>query len=307
MPRPRCGALLAVATLVTACNREPPRDPPEQKPQAKQGSADRAPAPLRKLWRESVRYRKSHEARARNQPSTQRDLAKLDRMLATVKAMDHCPLVKHEAADRDALQARIEEHLTRFAPGGHVALTPGPPPRRPPPEIALTTVGYDYSDDQIAGHHQVTISLSAREGPAFLEGLPVLGRLLEFTEAKRAGGRDTLVGTAPFFRSFPAVRFLRPRPDVDALIREAAGAEPPDGASAGTVARIRENYAAVDALEIKLRASLAVSGEVKVREGRWRFYKALDERIGRVTWRALTKEAGGKGKQGRPQRRGHPH
>ncbi len=273
----RAAGLLLILSLA-ACSRDKPSIP------ADAAVSDRAPAALRALWRESVKYRKAHESRARNLTSFLQDRDKLDRMLVAVEAEKHCPVVADPAADRAQVAAGLEELVLGLSPGTTVTVELGPGPASKPPETALTTVGYDYPDDQIAGHHLVRIGLaSPAEGQRLarlLEGYP---RLVELVRAEGA----TVHGRAWFFRDLEPVRFLRPRPDVEALLTKATGGATPVGKAAAKATQVRANYAAVDALDAELSKSLAVSGELKVREGRWRFYKALVDRFERTSWEGL--------------------
>ncbi len=258
---------LVLSLLVVGCRSEPPPSP------------QKAPAALQKLWRDSLRYQKAHRARARNKVGFEADRRKLDRMLTEVQAYAHCPVTKDAAADRAAVEALLGEYLTGFTPGSKARVKAGPAPAKAPPSEASTTQGYDYADDQVAGHHRVRVTLEPGDLAAFLKGLKALPRLLEVVGTSKEEGRAVVVGRVAYFRDLQPLRFVRPKPDVEALVREAAGGLPMEGAVKAKADKVRANYAAVDALEPELEASLAVSAQVKVREGRWRFYKGYIDRF----------------------------
>ncbi len=295
---------LAALFLLTACSREPPPTP--AKPDAAATPAVEkprsTPKALRALWRLSIGYRKAHEARARNKQSFETDLAKLDRMLTEVQAYARCPVTQDVKAEGERVRDLFTAYLTNFTPGAKVTTTAGPGPSKPPPETATTDKGYDYAEDQVAGHTQVTIELAKQDGPAFVKGLQKQPRLLELESAVVSGDRVTLSGRVAHFRSFPTLRFVRPKPLVEALIAKATAGAPMEGAIAKKVGQIRANYAAVDALDAKLGASLAVSASLKVREARWRFYKGHVDRFNAASWAKLS----GEKKKGK-ERPGHPH
>ena len=286
---------------LAACSREPPPTTPATPDAAAAATPTRTPKALRALWRDSIRYRKAHEARAHNRLSFEADRAKLDRMLTEVEAYARCPVTKDPKADAESVRTWMESYVTLFTPGATVTVGAGPAPATPLPTVAKTTKGYDYADDQVAGHHLVTVEVAAQDGPAFVKGLQKQPRLLELTSAETKGARLVFSGRVAWFRDFAPVRFVRPDPDVEARITRAIAGAPPEGAVAKKADQIRANYAAVDALQADLDASLEVSAALKVREARWRFYKAYVDRFNAATWAKLSGEKGGK----EPAR--HPH
>lgn len=268
----RC-ALVAVV-LAAGCSSEPPPPAPAA---ADAATPARAPAALRKLWRDSVRYKKKFQARARNREGYARDLKKLERMLTEVEAYKRCP-VAEPAGDAVKVKALLEDYLNGFTPGAKVTVTAGAGPKTAAPAQALTTEGYHYPDDQVAGHHEVRVEIDAADVDGFRKRLGTLERLLVVEGVETSGGRAVVAGEVPYFRQLTPVRFVRPAPDVDALITQAAPGVL-TGASEAKAQSVRANYAAVDAIQGDLDASLAVSAEVTVREARWRAYKAVVERF----------------------------
>lgn len=280
--------LAAVLVAAAGCSDPQPATPPA--PASAAVSPDREA--LAEAWRQSVKYRSAHLALAANRESLRRDVEKIDRMLATVQAFRRVPVVSDAAADAHVVAEMLRTYAkTQGLDGAHIDVSTRPAPA-PPPAVVSTRKSFDYTDAQIAGTHDVTVTLpnGLLSGPRFMGGLSGLDRLLVVEQARIDGeGRAVLRGQVYFFRDLKPVRFVRPPVDVDALLRAAAGV-PPDGLDEKAkrrVAKIRENYARVEAVSADIDASLAHEAHLELATARFRFYSALVDRFNAARWTDL--------------------
>jgi hypothetical protein len=264
---------VAVALALAACAETAPPPPPAP---ASASPAQRAA--LDEAWRTSVQYRSAHAALASNRDALARDVEKVRRMLATVEAPKHVPVAADPEADARAVEAALRDYLARKGlPGAAVEVRTRPAPELPPAEIP-TDVGVEYRPEQIAGAHDVHLTLpdGLLNGPEVMAGLDGLDRFLVVTKVETLpDGRATLHGEVAYFRDLQPVRFVRKPVDVEAIVAGAGGERADE---------IRKNYAQVEALQPDLEASLAHQARLEIETGRFRFYKAWVERFNGQRW-----------------------
>jgi hypothetical protein len=199
-------------------------------------------------------------------------------MLATVEAPKHVPVVADPAADAGAVEAALRDYAAKKGlRGATVEVKTRPAPDLPPPEIP-TDVGLEYRPDQIAGAHDVRLTIpdGLLNGPDVMAGLDGLDRLLVVTKVETLpDGRATLHGEVAFFRDLQPVRFVRKPVDVEAIV---------GGATGERADEVRKNYAQVDALQPELDASLAHQARLEIETGRFKFYRAWVDRFNGQRW-----------------------
>ncbi len=266
-----------VALALAACAEGPAPSPP-----APASMAPERRAALDEAWRASVQYRSAHAALAANRDSLARDVEKVGRMLAAVEALKHVPVAPDPAADARAVEAALRAYLaSKRLRDAAVEVKTRAAPDMPPAEIP-TDVGLEYKPEQIAGVHDVRLTLAdgLLNGPEVMAGLDGLDRFLVVTRVETLpDGRATLHGEVAFFRDLRPVRFVRRPVDVEALV-----AGPLDAAGQERAAQIRKNYADVQAVQPDIEASLAHQARLEIETGRFRFYKAWVERFNAQRW-----------------------
>jgi hypothetical protein len=240
-----------------------------------------------------MQYRSAHEATVRNRESYAADLAKIHRLLQTAEALQRVPVVSDPAKDAAAVQAALRKQV----PGATLELVPAGPPGSPLPDRAAADKGVDYTLDRVAGMHtgRVRVKDGLMKGSAVVKTLRGSPRMVFPTGAEIApDGSATITFRVPFFRDVKPTTLYRAPVDVDARLK-AAGLGPAaaaDPRNAARVEKIRENYAAVDALDPKIVESLALQASFSLESARFKAFSDLVQRAqARGTWKSLL-EAG---------------
>jgi hypothetical protein len=289
----RSSVLVALLSLSLACSKSEPEAP---------RSVDAA-APtvdlkvLQRLVREAMEYRMGQETLARNADSYALDVKKLERMLSTVEAPRRMPVVSDPAADAALLTKALNEvgAALKLDKGWSVRVSPTPPAPAPSGRIS-SAVGVDYTDAHVTGRHAIEIGLrdALNKGPLVMALLSRLDRIIALRSVTlRADGGALIKGDCYYFRPLEPVTLFRPKVDLAARLAP-LGVLPEalTGKPAARVAKIRAEYAAVDAVEGELNKALAHQAKLEVLGARWRFYKQHADRFGGQTWRSLLEGKG---------------
>ncbi len=274
--------------LLFGCGTPSEAPKPTTKPAAKavaKSKPARSPAALRKAWRDSVTYRSSHLALAKNVEAMKIDIAKAERMLEKGGANKLMPIVKDASVDAAAAKKALETYVARFTPGSTVSeASTTPTPKLPGPRVT-NRQGLAYTGAQALGSHKFEVRLgNAKDLKAFVNKRHSASRAL-FIESvdKKAGSAKVAMH---YFRDLPPVTLYRPKVDVEAIIQKAGGEG--NEAAKATAAKLRKNYAEVEAAQAGLDQAFRLEVEFKVRAGRMTGFRKLAMKNAKQGWSALT-------------------
>jgi len=242
-----------------------------------------APPELRTLFRQSVEFRSARDALAINESSLASDIARTNRMLSEIEAYLRVPIAPDPAADAEALRNDLTR-LGREIGAGPLAveITTRPAPEPVPSELS-TEIALEYSDDQIAGIHDVVVTIpdGLLNGSSFRAALPDFARLFVCTGATiGANGAAIVSGEVAFFRSLEPVTFVLPTVDVEALLIEAVGEPLPTHLpDRDIIADIRANYAGSEERGAASERALANEALIEINTARFRWYSGWVDRF----------------------------
>lgn len=306
----RWPALLAALALL-GCDAQKTDAPPAPKSAASAASTappstapatkgPKAPAALRKAWRESVKYRSSFRALVQNIDGMKADQVKFGRIAKETRMLEAMPVAERPADDAKALQTALDFHTERLGLKDVKVELMTRLPSRPPPTTVLHTDGIHYTPGQLVGKHELTVIFARRaDAETWIRALRQLPRMPLITKIATRKGKTIATGEVPYFTALKPTQVTRPRPKVDAIIKHAGGAE------TSTADKLRHNYAAVDALDAQIEEAFRLEGELKLTTSRFSQFTAHAKALEQMSWLALTGKAPKKPDHHAPK--GHKH
>lgn len=304
----RCGALsLLTVCIALGCAESPapPAQAPDSSAPVSQAAISKAPAPpsaavsqapetkgppappeLRKAWRDSVKYRSAFSVLVRNIQSLKGDRAKMMRMVNETRMFEVIPVAPRPAEDAATLRKALEFHAERLELKDVSVSVKTHLPAKAPPRRVDHSVGIEYSAEQLMGTHQVTLSFPSKaSAKTFVTGLRQLPRMPLVSKLRTRKGRTVITGTAPFFTDLQPAEVFRPAPRVEGILSRTGGTDHP------TAAKLRANYAQVDALAPQIKTAFELEAALKLLTSRFSAFTAHAKALEQMSWRVLTGKA----------------